>query len=229
VQARKLLLRAIVGALCVTATVAIVILLTGSFEHTEWRILATTSAVSAFGLLAVPAGMLLERGTAVVLARASAILTATAFVLTLVVVWDGGSSLLGKTWGIVLTLALATAQAATVEARRRDNDSQLVRRLTAGSTLTGAVLAALGVLGILTEIHGLTYYRVTGAIAVLDVLLLALTAILRRSTGPDSQTHRMRVDGELIEAPGRDFASAVSAAIRTAERDGRTVRRIERG
>ncbi|MCW2964759.1 MAG: hypothetical protein JWO17_2011 [Actinomycetia bacterium] len=227
-QARKLLLRAIVGALCVTAAVAIVVLLTGSFEHTEWRILATTSAVSAFGLLAVPAGMLLERGTAVVLARTSAALTASAFVLTLVVVWDSGSSLLGRTWGVVLTLALAAAQAATVEARRRDNDSQAVRRLTVGSTLTGAVLAALGVFGILTEIHGTTYYRVIGAIAILDVLLLALTAILRRGTGPVSQTHRIRVDGELIEAPGRDFASAVSAAIRSAERAGKAVRRIER-
>jgi hypothetical protein len=223
-----LLLRAIVGALCVTAAVAIAVLLTGSFEHTEWRILATTSAVSAFGLLAVPAGMLLERGMAVTLARASAALIAAAFVLTLFVVWDGGSSFLGKTWGVVLTLALATAQAATVEARRRDNDSQLVRRLTAGSTLTGALLAALGVLGILSEIHGVTYYRVIGAIAVLDVLLLALTAILRRGTGPIAQTHRLRIDGELIEAPGRDFASAVSAAIRSAERDGKSVARIER-
>lgn len=227
-RARKLLLRAIVGALCVTAAVAIAVLLTGSFEHTEWRILATTSAVSAFGLLAVPAGMLLERGMAVTLARASAALIAAAFVLTLFVVWDGGSSFLGKTWGVVLTLALATAQAATVEARRRDNDSQLVRRLTAGSTLTGALLAALGVLGILSEIHGVTYYRVIGAIAVLDVLLLALTAILRRGTGPIAQTHRLRIDGELIEAPGRDFASAVSAAIRSAERDGKSVARIER-
>jgi hypothetical protein len=228
VQARKLLLRAIVGALCVTAAVAIVVLLTGSFEHTEWRILATTSAVSAFGLLAVPAGMLLERGTAVVLARTSAALTASAFMLTLVVVWDSGSSFLGRTWGVVVTLALAAAQAATVEARRRDNDTQLVRRLTVGSTLTGAVLAALGVLGILIEIHGTPYYRAIGAIAILDVLLLTLTAIVRRGVGPVSQTHRIRVDGELIEAPGRDFASAVSAAIRSAERDGKAVRRIER-
>jgi hypothetical protein len=59
-------------------------------------------------------------------------------------------------------------------------------------------------------------------------LLLALTAILRRGTGPIAQTHRLRIDGELIEAPGRDFASAVSAAIRSAERDGKSVARIER-
>jgi hypothetical protein len=228
VRAQRLLLRAVVGALCITAAIAVVVLLAGSFDDTSWRILASTSAVSFFGLLAAPAGVLLERGHVVLLARASAVLTGASFVLTLFLIWSDWSNDLGKAWGVLLTLAAAAAQAAAVESRRRDTDTPTVGRLVAGSMLTGSVLAAMGVLAILTEIGDAEYYRLLGAIAVVDVLLIVVVAVLRRGAGPIAQTHRMRVDGRLVEVPGRDWAAAVATAIRQAERDGSTVRRIER-
>jgi hypothetical protein len=228
VRAQKLLLRAVVGALCLTAAIAVVVLLVGTFDDTSWRILASTSAISFFGLLAAPAGVLLERGHAVVLARASALLTGATFVLTFVLIWSDWSNDLGKAWGVLLTLAAAAAQAAAVESRRRDTDSPTIRHLVAGSMLTGTALAALGVLAILTEIDDGAYYRALGAIAIVDVLLIIVAAVLRRGSGPIAQTHRVRIDGRLIEAPGRDWAAAVASAIREAERDGSTVRRVER-
>jgi peptidoglycan/LPS O-acetylase OafA/YrhL len=228
VRARKLLLRAVVGALCTTAAIAVVVLLSGSFDDTSWRILASTSAVSFFGLLAAPAGVLLERDHAVLLARTSAALTGASFVLTLVVIWSSWSDDLGKAWGILLTLAAAAAQAAAVESRRRDTDGTTIRRLVAASMLTGSLLAAMGVLAILTEIDDGGYYRLLGAVAVVDLLLIVLVAVLRRGSGPIGQTHRVRVDGRLVEVPGRDWAAAVATAIRQAEHDGSTVRRIER-
>ncbi|NUR77141.1 MAG: hypothetical protein HOQ28_12755 [Thermoleophilia bacterium] len=227
-RARKLLLFGIVGALSLTAAVAVVVLLAGGFDDTSWRILATTSALSFFGLLGVPAGMLLERGRAVALARASAALTLVTFVLTLLVVWRHWSEGVGKTWGVLLTLAVAAAQAAAVEARRRDTDTPVIAGLVAGSMVTGSVLAALGVVAILTEIDDHAFYRVLGAIAVVDVLLITVAAVLRRGVGPIAQTYSVRVDGLLVEAPGRDFAAAAAAAIREAERDGTKVRRVER-
>jgi hypothetical protein len=228
VRAQKLLLRAVVGALCITAAIAVVILVGGSFNDTSWRILASTSAVSFFGLLAAPAGVLLERGHAVLLARASAALTGISFVLTLVLIWSDWSNELGKTWGVLLTLAAAAAQAAAVESRRRDTDSPTISRLVASSMLTGSVLAAMGVLAILTEIGDSEYFRVLGAVAILDVLLIAVVAVLRRGAGPIARTHRVRVDGRLLEVPGRDWAAAVATAIRQAEREGSSVRRVER-
>ena len=227
-RARKLLLFGIVGALSLTAAVAVVVLLAGGFDDTSWRILATTSALSFFGLLGVPAGMLLERGRAVALARASAALTLVTFVLTLLVVWRHWSEGVGKRWGVLLTLAVAAAQAAAVEARRRDTDTPVIAGLVAGSMVTGSVLAALGVVAILTEIDDHAFYRVLGAIAVVDVLLITVAAVLRRGVGPIAQTYSVRVDGLLVEAPGRDFAAAAAAAIREAERDGTKVRRVER-
>jgi hypothetical protein len=228
VQARKLLLTAIVGALCLTAAIAVVVLLTGSFDDTSWRILATTSAISFCGLLGVPVGMLLERGRAVLLARASAALTFAAFVLTVALIWRHWENGLGKTCGVVATLAIAAAQAAVVEARRRESDTTAISVLTSGTMLTGAVLTAMGIAAILIEIDEGSYYRVLGAVAVIDVLLIVVAAVLRRGGGPAAETYRIRVNGELIEASGRDFASAVAGAIRSAEKDGATVRRVER-
>jgi hypothetical protein len=227
-QGRKRLLTTIIGALCLTAAIAVVILLSGRFDETSWRILATTSAVSFFGLLGVPVGMLLERGRALALARISGALTLAAFALTLAVIWRHWADGVGKTWGVVLTLAVAAAQAAVVEARRRDTDTPAISLLTGGSMLTGAALAVMGIAAILTEIDDGTYYRALGAVAVIDVLLLAIVAVLRRGVGPIAQAHRIRINGELVEAPGRDFAAAVAAAIRTTESEGKTVRRIER-
>jgi hypothetical protein len=94
--------------------------------------------------------------------------------------------------------------------------------------LTAAVLAALGVGGILGSIDDGGYIRLLGVFGVLDVLLLVVIAVLRRGVGPVDQTHRMRVDGRLVEAAGRDFAGAVANAIREAERQGTPVRRVER-
>jgi peptidoglycan/LPS O-acetylase OafA/YrhL len=127
-----------------------------------------------------------------------------------------------------LTLAAAAAQAAAVESRRRNTDTTTITRLVAASMLTGSVLAAMGVLAILTEIGDPEYYRLLGAIAIVDVLLIVLVAVLRRGSGPIAQTHRVRVDGRLVEVPGRDWAAAVATAIRQAEGEGSTVRRIER-
>lgn len=228
---RRLLVRVVVVALCVTAGIAILVVLTGSFDDTSWRILATTSAISIFALLSIPAGVLLERGHATALARASGALTGASFVLTLLVIWDAASapSWLWRTWGVLLTLAAAAAQAAAVESRRRDTDTAGIAALTGGSMLTGALLAALGCLAILVSIDDGGFYRVVGALAILDVLLVLLVAVLRRGSGPIGQTHRVRIDGRLVETPGRDFAAAVATAIRQAEREGREVRRVERG
>ncbi len=228
-KGRRLLLKAIVAALCLTAGVAIVMLLAGTLDRTSAQILLTSTEVSFFGLLAVPAGMLLERNPRSWLGRSSAALTAAAFGLTLLVTWNPETaSGVWRGWGVVGTLALAAAQAATVEARRRDTDSPTIGVLVGCSMLSAAVLAALGVGGILGSIDDGGYIRLLGVFGVLDVLLLVVIAVLRRGVGPVDETHRMRLDGRLVEAAGRDFAGAVANAIREAERQGTPVRRVER-
>jgi hypothetical protein len=227
--ARGLLVRTTAVGLCATAAVAIFALLAHRFTDTSARILLTTTAISVCALLLVPAGMLLDRHRRSRLARVSVLLTGLAFVLTLVAIWWWGEpTAFWKAWGVVGTLALAAAQGAGVEARRRDRDSPTVRLLVRASAATGIALAALGVTAILAEIGSSAYYRFVGVVAILDVLAVALAAVLRRGSGPAASVHRLRVDGRVVQARGRDFAAAVAAAIREAERTGARVQRVER-
>jgi hypothetical protein len=228
-RARRLLLRTTLTALSATAAVAILVLLSRSFDDTSWRILGTTTTISVCALLAVPVGVLLERGTRRILARTSAALTALTLVSTIAGIWDTPhEAAYAKAWAVTATLALAAAQACAVEARRRDTDSENIRLLVAASSVTAALLAGLGSLAIVAEISGSGFYRVLGAIGILDVLLVVVVAVMRRGVGPIDQTHRLRVDGRLVESPGRDFAAAAANAIRDAKRSGETVRRVER-
>lgn len=228
-RSRRLLRRIIVTALCATAAVGMVVLLSRDFDSLTARILLTTTTISVCALLVVPATMLLDRDRRTHLGRSSAVLTVVGLVVTLTLIWvDDRPVWLWKAWGVVGTLALAAAQGCAVESRRRDDDTQVVRRLVTGSAVSGALLTGLGVVAILAEIDSESYYRFLGAVAILDVLLVALVAVLRRGGGPANRTHRLRVDGRLVESPGRDFAAAVANAIRAAEHEGTTVRRIER-
>jgi hypothetical protein len=229
VTARRFLLRTIVTGACVTAALAIIAILGGSLDGTSGRVILTTTAVSVFGIVAVPAQMLLDRGVLPSLARLSAALTGSAFAITVVLIWhDDPGGRWWQAWGVAGTLALATAQAAAVEARRRDTDTPAIRRLVSTSMVTGTALAVLGVVGIVGEVNEGGYYRLVGVIVVVDLLALVLVAALRRGEGPASQTHRVRVNGRVVEVPGRDFAAAVATAIRNEEKQGVTVQRVER-
>jgi len=206
------------------------VLIARRFDETTWRILGTTTTIAVCALLAVPVGVLLERGERRALARASGALTAATLVLTVAGIWAmPHGSAYAKTWAVIATVTLAAAQACAVESRRRDSDSANIRLTVAGSSLIGSLLAALGSLAILAEIASSGFYRALGAVAILDVLLVAGVAVARRGAGPIDQKHRLRIDGRLVESPGRDFAAAAANAIRDAERHGQPVRRVERG
>jgi hypothetical protein len=228
--ARQLLVRLTAAGLVATAAVAIAVLLARAFDDLSWRILGTTSTISLCALLAVPAGALLERRPRSILGRASAALTVLAFVLTVAGIWTGWHGAAGaKTWGVVATLAVAAAQGAAVEARRRETDPPSVRLLVRASAATGSLLAALGVAAILAEIANGAFLRGLGALAVLDLLLVVLPAVLRRGRRRAGRSvHRLRIDGRVVESEGRDFAAAVANAVRRAEASGAPVRTIER-
>ena len=62
----------------------------------------------------------------------------------------------------------------------------------------------------------------------IDLLSLVVVAALRRGEPAAARTHRIRINGRLVEVAGRDFAAAVATAIREEERQGTAVRRVER-
>jgi hypothetical protein len=223
---RRLVLFGVAGSLSATALLAVGILLFGDFGEREGRILLTTVLLAGYGLLALPAAYLIDRRSLPALATAVVALSVLGFALALAAVWAGDDPPEGlwKTLATVTAFAVAATQTAAL-ARRPS-------RLFATSTLLVLVLAAMASAAAWAEIESTGYYRALGALAVLDVLAVALQPILGLARRP-AETHRL----VLVTEPGgrseasveaSDFATAVERAVRAAERDGRKVVRVER-
>jgi hypothetical protein len=238
-SARRVFLLALVASMCATAALAIGILLLSEFDETSGRILGTTGTLAFFSLLALPTGVLLDRGRAAPLAWAVLGLAALSLVLVLVLLWrdwDDDPLNLWKSALTVTAFAAAGSQAAATTARLREADPRWVKRLYAAGVAVGAILALMTAVAAWAEIREAGYYRAFGALAVVGVLVTLLQPILRKTSAPRApQTGGFRLrltlaDGRRLERenPGRDFADAVATAVRPAEREGVQVTRIER-
>jgi hypothetical protein len=230
---KRMLLLGIVASLSATALLAIGILLFGDFSEREGRILATTALLAAYGLLALPAGFLFDQTRLQGLAGAVLALAATGFSTAAAAVWTSEPpDELGKAMATITVLAVAATQTAALAARRQVRDPRAVRRLFAASTALALVLAAMTSAAAWGEIDDQGYYRILAAVAVLDVLLVALQPLLALTRPVGVAYHlRILVDPDdvietTVDAP--DLASAAARAIRTIERSGRQVAGLER-
>jgi hypothetical protein len=231
--ARRLLLTAVAVSITATALLAIGILLFGSFGETEGRILGSTMILAGYALLALPAGFLFDRSRHLPLAASVVVLSAAGLVLSLVNVWSGGaSSEIGKAVLTATVFAGAAAQTAALAARRVDSDPVLVRALFTVSCALAVVLATMVSVAAWAQLEDPVYFRILGALAVLDLLTVALQPVLALARARREVHHlRLVVDhGEEIETDVEavDFAAAASRAIRETERSGHRVQRVAR-
>jgi hypothetical protein len=230
---RRVALSAIAASLIATALLAIGILLFGDFGETEGRILGTTALLAGYALLVLPAGFLFDQSRLSLLAATVVVLSAAGLSLALATVWasdppDG----LGKSATTVTVFALAATQAAALAARRRASDPASVWALFAASCALALALATMAAVAAWAEIDDSLYFRLLAALAVLDVLLVALQPLLALAR-PRGRVHRLRLvvepGGETeLSIEAADFAAAATRAIRAAERGGGRVLRIER-
>jgi FtsH-binding integral membrane protein len=220
---KRILLLSVAALLSVSALLAIAILLVGRFGDTEGRILGSTALLGGYGLLALPAIILLDKERARRLALSGVTLAALAALLALVSIWSHPSSdTLGRTVGSATIVAAAFNQVCALTGRRETTDPTSVTRLFAASGATAALAAVLAVTFVWTNPHGSFAPRVLGALLVLDLLLVALQPILSRAR-PAAIVHRYVIvltSGERIkvEVRGGDNASAAARAIRSVER-----------
>lgn len=218
---RGLFLRLLAASLVATALIAIAVLLVGDFEDTDAQILLTTLAISGYSLLALPGGVLLDRGERLVLAGAALAATALAFLLALGLIWitwSDSSETLAKVWSVATAGAGALSQAAAVASRRRAGDPAGVRRAAIASYATGALLATMISVAAVGEIDSETYYRFLGAAAVANVTLVVLQAVLRRMR-PRTQDETVRL---VVDVPSGEV-DAIASDLR--ERGFRVERR----
>jgi hypothetical protein len=237
---RRLLLRALVASLCATALLAIAGLLIGEFGATQGRILLTTALISAYSLLALPGGVLLDQGRVVGLAWTLLALVTVAFLISMELIWvewDDASDVTWKSLVVVTAGAAALSQIAASSSRARPDDPRSVTvifRISIGAVLVLAVLVSVAALA---DIGESGYYRALGAVAVADLLLVVLQPVVRRmarENGAEMFRVVCLVEREGTrheverEQPGREFAAAAAAVIRELERDGDRVLRLER-
>jgi hypothetical protein len=231
---KRLLLAATAGSLCVTAALAIGILLFSEFGATQGRILGTTALIGVFGLLALPAGVLIDQRRLRGLALLLVALCGLGFAAAVATVWTPDPpDAFGNTVTTLAVFAIATTQTAALAARGSSRDPRIVRRLLLASTGLAFLVASLLSVLVWGGFEQETYFRVLAALAVADVLSVALQPILARLRPVEQpSSYRLRLylesgkelDFEL-EAP--TFVQALGQAVATAERQGR-VTRIDR-
>jgi hypothetical protein len=206
----------------------------------------------------LPAGILLDAGRATFLAWSVVVLASAALVGYLLSIWEliGDSSLTWQTVSIIAVAAVAGSQVAATTGRRRDSDPWATRLLYLASNATVVVLAGLVSTAVFAEPDGEAFWRILGAVAVLNVLVVLLQPATRRYAStpvpgeplpaqrvrctldrlPDPMINPDRytalpgepaaVEGRI---PARDFAEAAATAIRELESTGVRVLSVERG
>jgi MFS family permease len=229
---RRILLSAVAAVLTLTALLAIAILLFGRFGDTEGRILGTTLFLALFGLLSLPAAVLLDQERHGRLAALVLTLAVAGFALATTGIWIGDPpTALGKLTGTVIALGVASTQTAALAARRRETDPDSVRMLFVTSTVLGYALAAAVSVAVWAEAESQLLARLLGASVVLDVLLVSLQPVLALLRRPQRRyVLHLRLDesGELdIAVEASTLSQAAARAIDEAEEAGREVVAVE--
>jgi hypothetical protein len=168
--------------LCVCGGLAVLFLLFGRFDGASWRILTTTVVLGLYSLLALPGAMLLDQGRTSVLAWSTILLSAVAFLWAFRIIWTDLSDPDGS-WRLLVTLTAcgtAVSQVCATTARRRETDPATVGRLYGISNLLAYALAAMVTLAAWDALGaGAFFWRLLGALAVLDLLTVVLQPVLR--------------------------------------------------
>jgi hypothetical protein len=214
---KRILLVAALASLSATAAIAIAVLLFGDFGETQWRILGTTLAISLYSLLSLPGAILLERRVAEPLAWATIALSGAGFVLALVAIWGADDSETAwKLVGTTTAFAASATQISALTSRRRDDDTPALRGVYVAAVSLAVLLAVLASYAIWKEIDSEGFFRVLGALAVLDLFLVILQPLVRRLRGPGAATARVVLEGTTEQ---------IDEALRRVEGSGVRVRR----
>jgi hypothetical protein len=178
--------RALVGGLCLAAGVALLALLTGSFDDTDWKVVATSVGFGVFSSTAAAgAALRLRQGPwAQVVGIATVVASVAAFGLLVAGLWiASGADALWRGWGIAALAALWGSHASLVLRPLRPSDSMAIRSLSAGSVAALGVdtsVGALALLGVIDHAPAQPLARLLGAMVILTLLSTALVPILRR-------------------------------------------------
>jgi peptidoglycan/LPS O-acetylase OafA/YrhL len=206
---RRTLGWALVVALCVAALTAIVAVLDGDFNDTDWRIIGMSLGFGVFCALGASGATLRLREQPGLrhLGLATLALSLVGFVLLVVALWtdEGEGEGPWELWGCVSLAALAASHASLVLGARRDSDSDGIRLLSNVSVVLGTIDASIGILAIAGAVEevGDGSAQVVAVLVILLILTTALPPILRRLGGPAERPAPQPLSVELLATADR--------------------------
>jgi hypothetical protein len=204
----RIVLRILIGALCVAAVVASYALLGGEFSDTDWKVIGTSTLFALASSMAAAGLAVGER--AALLAAGTVAAAATTFVLVSIGMWaevDGEG--FWRVTAIIAILALESAHVAFIRSRTRPDDPRSVIRVTRAAIGLALVSAAMGI----APIAGLEggdetlYFEVLGVVLVGQLLCTVLAPLLRRlSAGAERPAVAMPTERERLVSELRAVA-----------------------
>jgi hypothetical protein len=183
---RRLVSRALVGGLCVSGAVAVIALLSGSFDEIHWRVVGTSLGFSVFTCTAAAGAALRNRSQERLRALGAATVAASMAALATLVagLWVDDVDWLWRAFGVTGLAALWTSHASLMLGALRPADSPTVRVLSQVSAFTLGIETAVGVAAILEIISDVGEgVRVLAALIVVTVVATVLAPLLRRMQG----------------------------------------------
>lgn len=181
---RRLVSRALVAGLCVSGAVAVIALLSGSFDEIHWRVVGTSLGFSVFTCTAAAGAGLRTRSHEGLRTLGSATVAASAAALVTLVggLWLDDVDWLWRAFGVAGLAALWTSHASLMLGALRPTDSPAVRALSQVSAFTLGIETLVGVAAVLELIAdvGEVAPRLLAALIVVTVVSTVLAPLLRR-------------------------------------------------
>ena len=173
----------LIGALIVSALMAIVIVVQGDFGDLDGKVLGTAGALAGFTLLSLPSLVHLERRRHVRLAAVGGVVSLASFAMLTTLIWgfdlfrDTSSS---KTLGTLVIMAFVTNHLLLILFARTVG-STLVALCARMTMVLAMVVASMLIMAIWTEVDAGLFWRILAALAIMDLLGTITTPLLART------------------------------------------------
>lgn len=174
---------ALIFSLAGCALIGIAIVLLGSFNETEVKVLVTAGSVAGLSILALPSFFHIERANHQNLARLGIATSLALFGLLMYVIWGGeirNGEMFGKTLASIGIIAFSTNHALLILIAKQVN-----KRITIcqrATVLIISVVSVLLLLGIWTEKMPEIVIRLLAALVILDALGTMSVPILAKTS-----------------------------------------------
>ncbi len=180
---RRALLLALAAGLSVAAVIAIVAILTHSFDRTEAQLIGTSLGFSVFSALGAAGAAARQQPKLTALGVLTTGAAGLGFALLELAIWDPETNWTWRAFGALAVFTLAASHASIVLSARRASDSRAITNLTSISVLAASVDAILTAIAIVGLVHHISSSEIrVAAVLVITILLsTALPPILRRA------------------------------------------------